>query len=281
MTLPLAGLVLLSAALHPLWNALVKRDASPAGAFLGLAAVLAAIGLVQVAAGGGAICPPPGTWPLLAASVAGQTVYGVALVTALRRGDLSAYYPLVRSSPVAIVAYGWLFEGQSYGWPLLAGIALVLAGGYALQTGPGRRVHDPRTLAAAVIAMLGTAVYSVADGAAMRHMTPEALLFWTQLGAIPPLTLGFRLAGAPIRGGGRGALPRALAGGAISYASYYLILLAYGLGGDVAAVASVRQASIPMAVLVGALWLGEPALGRRLGASLLVAFGIVLIVLGR
>ena len=33
-------MVLLSAALHPLWNAMIKRDASPEGAFVGNSAML-------------------------------------------------------------------------------------------------------------------------------------------------------------------------------------------------------------------------------------------------
>ena len=55
------------------------------------------------------------------------------------------------------------------------------------------------------------------------------------------------------------------------YVSYYLILWVYGHGGDVAAVTSVRQASIPFSVLIGGLWLKEPDMTRRLFASLILA----------
>jgi hypothetical protein len=63
------------------------------------------------------------------------------------------------------------------------------------------------------------------------------------------------------------------------YASYWLILKAYALGGEVAAVMSVRQASIPLSVLIGGFYLREAAMARRLGASLLLGAGIVVIVL--
>lgn len=282
MTPLVATLVLASAALHPLWNLLVKRDASPAGAYFGLAGTLVALALVHIWATGVALLPPAEAWNLLAVSALGQGLYGVALVAVLRRGDLSAYYPVVRASPVAIVSYGWLVQGQSYGWPMLAGIALVMVGGYRLQSAPGRRFDDPVALGAAVLAMLGAAIYSIADGAATKLVPPAVLLFWTQLGTLPLLLLGLPAAGMPLPL----RLPRripwaAMGAGCLCYASYYLILLAYSLNAPVAAVASVRQASIPLSVLIGALWLGERHLAGRLTASLVVAAGIVLIVLNR
>jgi hypothetical protein len=69
------------------------------------------------------------------------------------------------------------------------------------------------------------------------------------------------------------------AAGALAYTSYWLILTAYSLGGEVAAVTSVRQASIPISVLIGGVLLREGAVFRRLGASLLLAAGIVTIAL--
>ncbi|MCH7958387.1 MAG: hypothetical protein IIB63_12630 [Proteobacteria bacterium] len=45
-----------------------------------------------------------------------------------------------------------------------------------------------------------------------------------------------------------------------------------------AAVTSVRQASIPISVLIGGLWFKEPDMTRRLFASLILAAGIVVIV---
>jgi drug/metabolite transporter (DMT)-like permease len=281
MPLTLAALVLLSAALHPVWNVLIKRDASPAGAFLILGTTLVGVGVAHAVASGVALWPAAEVWPLLLASAAGQAVYGTALAVALRRGDLSAYYPVVRAAPVAVVAWGWLAQGQSYGWPLLLGIALVLAGGFLLQARPGRRLDDPVALAAAVVSMLGSAVYSVADGQAMRLAAPELVLVWAQGMALPVELLAFHLAGMPVRAGGARGWLRGAAAGVIAYASYYLILLVYQLGGSVAAVTSVRQASIPLSVLMGALWLGEGRMAGRLGASLVVAAGIVLIVVNR
>ena len=66
--------------------------------------------------------------------------------------------------------------------------------------------------------------------------------------------------------------------GAMAYVSYYLILLAFKWGGEVAAVTAMRQASIPLSVLLGGFFLREGAITRRLLAALLLAAGIVVII---
>ena len=67
--------------------------------------------------------------------------------------------------------------------------------------------------------------------------------------------------------------------GVLAYSSYYLILLAYQLGGDVAAVTAMRQASIPISVALGGLFLREGAMARRFFAAGLLALGIAVIAL--
>jgi uncharacterized membrane protein len=73
---------------------------------------------------------------------------------------------------------------------------------------------------------------------------------------------------------------RVLASGALSYVSYLLILLAFQAGGEVAVVSAIRQVSIPLSVLLGALVLNEKRFLVRLAWSLLLAGGVVIIILG-
>ena len=88
---------------------------------------------------------------------------------------------------------------------------------------------------------------------------------------------------------GRGALEHLFAGwrttpgrflcaGMLSYVSYCMLLVAFHLGGNVAAVASLRQISIPVSVILGAVVLGERRLLGRFGWSALLACGVVLIL---
>lgn len=285
MSLSLAAMVLLSALLHPLWNALIKRDPRPEGAFIGLVTLLLVFSGGHALIAGYDLLAIRRIWPLVLMSWGGQMLYGNALIHTLRHGELSAYYPIVRSSPLFVVAAGVLFLGEDYSWPLLAGIALVLSGAFAIQYRPGvRLLDDPRTLGIAVVALCGTGIYSIVDALAMRQVEPPVMFFWVEVLSLPSYILIFRYgigrkpewaalfswAGKPLRFIGIGL---------ICYVSYILILLAYGQGADVAAVTSVRQASIPISVLLGGLWLKEKSMARRLGASLVLSAGIVVIVL--
>ena len=72
-----------------------------------------------------------------------------------------------------------------------------------------------------------------------------------------------------------------LLAGVMAYGSYYLILLAFQLGGEAAAVTAVRQLAIPLSVILGGTMLREAELKRRLIGAVIVAVGVVLIILSR
>lgn len=285
MPIDIVALVLLSALLHPLWNALLKKGGRYESDFLVLTLLVALFAGVHAVVGGHDLASIVTIWPIWLASFAGQLLYGFFLVMTLRQGDLSAYYPIIRSSPALIVVVGFLFMGQRYSPLLLAGIGLVLVEGYQLQRRPGMRpFSEPRILACALLSMTGVATYSLADSEGVRHVAPSVLFFWVELSCLAGYLLLFRVTGdravhwnalflwlrRPLHG---------LAVGVLAYASYWLILEAYAQGGNVAAVTAVRQASIPISVVLGGMVLREGAMFRRLGASLLLAAGIVVIVL--
>lgn len=285
MPLDIVGLVLLSALLHPLWNALLKKGGQPESGYLVLTFLIALFAGTHALITGQDLTSIFTIWPLYLTSVAGQLIYGFFLVMTLRRGDLSAYYPIIRSSPALIVVVGFLFLGARYSPILLAGITLVLTGGFLLQYKPGLRLLDaPATLACAVLAMTGVAIYSLADSRGVRLIHPSVMFFWVEATCLVGYLFIFRLLGEySVRWTALYLwLRRPLsntAAGVMAYASYWLILKAFSLGGDVAAVTSVRQASIPISVLIGGVLLREGAVLRRFGASLLLAFGILVIVL--
>jgi drug/metabolite transporter (DMT)-like permease len=282
-----AVLVLVSATLHPIWNALAKRDQAPERVFFTL------LMLTTAFAGGHALLVGEDlsigrAWPYPLISAAGLALYGIALVLTLRRGDLSVYYPIIRSSPLFIVLVGVLLLGERYAISLLLGIALVLCGAFLLQYRPGARpLHDPPTLGLAVLGMAGSGTYSISDARGVQLVEPMFMFFWSGALALPVFAAFLWLLGQgraePAAAGLLNAWAtrpwRHLAVGLLAYGSYLLLLTAYKLGGDVAAVTSVRQASIPISVLLGGLLLEESGLPARLAWSLLLAAGIVVIVL--
>ena len=284
MPFDIALLVLVSATLHAVWNALLKGDADKEAAWWVFGLVLCGWALIHVLVGGYDLWAIEAVWPLIALSLCGQLLYGSGLVATYRHGDLSAYYPIVRSTPLIVVVIGVLFLGESYAWPVLGGIALVLMGAFLIQFRPGLRILDnPRALGFALLALCGTGIYALADARAVRAVPPPVVFFWIELLLIPIYMLMFRLYG---KGKVEQRGLRMLCSQPFKYAvlsllgyiSYYLILLAFSSGADVAAVASVRQASIPVSVLLGGLWLKESHLSMRLAASLMLVAGIVVII---
>ncbi|MBL4666204.1 MAG: EamA family transporter [Sneathiella sp.] len=285
MTLTITLLVLLSAALHPLWNVLVKKDPEPEAAFISMAFMIAFVGLIHGLVIGADFWLAPSQWKLVLISVAGQMLYSLALVATLKRGDLSAYYPIIRASPVFIVTFSFLFLGATYELPVLGGIFLVICGAVLLLYRRGvNLLNDTKTMLLAVLALCGTGIYSLSDSQLMQQIEPPVLFFWVQIFCWPLLALVYVFNGNKMPTAmGLGRIVRApllhLKLVTCIYGSYVLILLAYAQGGDVAAVTTVRQASIPLSVILGGYFLNEGAIARRLVASGILSLGIIAVVM--
>jgi drug/metabolite transporter (DMT)-like permease len=282
-----AIIVLLSAALHPVRDTILRGDPRPSTAYTAIILVVMLVSAIHVLSTGKNLLSVIEVWPLVGIAVTSMALYSLSLILTFSRGDLSIYYPITRSSPIFIVVVGVLFLGQNYTWTMLFGIGLVILGGFLLQYRFGQRLfYEPKTLFFALIVMASHGTGAIADGFAVRVIDPAVWFFWNWLLFSPLLMLLFhhvtsaRVQWPPFahwRQGWR----RYLAGGVALYVSYYLILLAFSQGGNVAAVTAVRQASIPFAVLIGGTLLAETGMMRRLMFSLVIVCGIVIIVFSK
>lgn len=289
MDLVVTILVLSSAALHPLRELWIKDDIYPEGLTFAVILQFGLLAGLHTLALGIDVRPVFAVWPLLLLSALGLFMYFFSVIATLRRGDFSIYYPIMRSSPLYIVIVGALLLGQRYSVDMLAGIALVLVGAFFLQYRRGAHFFsDPRTLTMAVLAMVGHGTLTLADAEAMRTVEPMAFLLVLYALFIPCSAVLFRLmkpADRPLLqhlfAGWRVTPVRYLLAGITSYVSYYLILKSFQLGGNVAAVSSVRQVSIPLSVILGGMYLREASMMGRLSWSMVLAVGVVIIILSR
>lgn len=277
-------LVLISAATHPLRDLTLKGARHPVSCYVGVSVIWVILAAVQTLLSGQSLSLPREVWPNIIISAAGLTFYYYGTLAALRRGNLSVYYPIIRSSPVAIVAASWLLFDQSYSLAALAGIALVIIGSLMLQKPAGGMMDDPRAFALACLAMLGSAAYSMSDAQAMQHVSAAPFLFYGYA-VMTPFLAGIRLWEARGHSAPFGELIRGwvqmpgkiLFAGITSYLSYLLILAAFSGGAEAAVVSAVRQASIPISVVLAAVFLGESRLMQRMAWASLIAFGILAI----
>lgn len=275
MTTAVFLLVLLGAALHASWNAVIKRGTDT----LRSSVVVAIMASGLAAAGLPFVEPPaPASWPFAAASVALQGLYWVGVAESYRIGDMSRVYPLMRgTAPLLVASLSITLFGDRIspvGW---AGVVTVSAGLLGLSlAGPGR--GEGRAIATALATAVVIAGYTIVDGIGVRRsgsaigytlwifvLTSPALVAWT-LWRRPAGVLRFE----------PHDLVFGLFGGVATLASYGIALWAMTRA-PVAVVASLRETSILFGTAIAALVLKERVEGRRIVAVAVIAAGTTLL----
>jgi drug/metabolite transporter (DMT)-like permease len=274
--------VLLAAAVHAGWNALIKRGRDPLfettliHAWVALPA-LAAVALLPLPGPTAALC--------LAASSAVHCVYYHALAAAYRNGDLSFAYPIMRGSApmfTALLAVALLGERPApAGW---IGIAAVCAGVLAIGLARARGVERDarrRSLGWALVTAATIVAYTLIDSTGARSApTPWTYVAW--LAAIEgPVMFAVVLARH-----GRPLLDYARERGAVPMAAGLASMLGYGVAlwamtrAPVALVAALRETSVLFALLIARTVLGERIGAMRWAGAAAIVAGVLALRLG-
>ena len=119
-------LVLLGAALHATWNALVKS-----GSDKQLDSIMIALGASVVALCGVAFVPLPhiGAWPYVLGSVMIHFTYFQLVGTAYKLGDIGLVYPLMRgAAPLIVATTSGAILGETLSPLMFAGVVFISAG---------------------------------------------------------------------------------------------------------------------------------------------------------
>jgi drug/metabolite transporter (DMT)-like permease len=269
--LSLAALVLVlgSAAVHALWNALLAdaddTHASTAVMLLAGVALFAPVAALTWDVDAAAV-------PYVLASGALELLYLGLLATAYARAELSFVYPVARgSAPVVVLVVSVPALGASVSAWQAAGV-LAVAAGVMLVRGLGAGRGADLALALGIGACI--AAYTLVDDHGLRHAAP-----------IPYLALVLAVAAVPyaatvgpsaIR---RAATGRALLAGAGMFGAYALALAALELA-EAAPVAALRETSVVMAA-VGAAVVGRARVpAARVAGACAVVAGAAAIALG-
>jgi drug/metabolite transporter (DMT)-like permease len=289
------ALVVLAAALHATWNAIVKSidDRLSMMAMLGLATAVVCLPVALLAT-----APPGDALPFLIGSIVVHGVYNLLLVALYGDTDFNQAYPLARGiSPPAVALFAVLVVGETLSAWQIAGLVVLSAGllGVALpgadrrQRGRGDGAASARSRRAvrlAVLTGLSIAAYTVLDGLGVRRcgtpfgyggwlfvaegMIVPVVWAWRRLrirdGAHPPGLRALRVPGDLVW--------RAAVAGVISVLAYGLVLWAQTRG-QLAIVAGLRETSVVFGAAIGATVFGERLGSRRIAASVLIAVGAV------
>jgi drug/metabolite transporter (DMT)-like permease len=272
-----AVLVLISAFLHALWNAVIKRERDPRSAGV---AVLAAAACVATAVAPFAAAPafPHATglsWALLAGVFEGS--YFAALGLALARGPLGPAYTVARGGAMLVTwPISVLFLGELFPMSAQFGVALVACGlGLSAMRSHERTTWTSLIWAAACAVCI--AGYHLSYKFALAASAEPKALFAVALACALPINLA-----CVGRGGATSAWYalrespyRLLFGGVTCTASFLLFLVALTSVGA-GAVLTLRNTSVLFAQLL-AVWSGERPTIRAIGGAALVAAGAFLL----
>jgi uncharacterized membrane protein len=290
-------IVLLSGILHAAWNLAGKHYRPSLSFFLVAEGSMAVLLLPLFWVYREALASvPTHFWILLPASCACQVVYYVGLAGAYRRGALSVMYPLSRALPVLLVALFALAVGRPVGAWAFIGMLMVTVGCLVLplHTFSGWSISSylsPATLLAG-LAALGTTAYTLLDDALLRILREQipnplsalsaAIAYAPALSLMNTVGLGLAVACSrnerdPWREVTRLYLGPAVFSGVGIWASYGLLLVAMGLVRDVSYVASFRQVSIPLGVMLGIVLLREPRYPPKMVGCLAITAGLILL----
>jgi drug/metabolite transporter (DMT)-like permease len=269
--------VLLSAALHASWNALVKSGSDP---FLDTVSVTTAIVAITSIVLPFLPAPLQGSWPCLIASVVIHVAYYGFLVLAYRAGDLSLVYPIMRGSAPAfsaLLAAALLDERPSWGgW---TGVFLV-SGGVLLLAADSPRSKGVR-LAPVVYALLNAGVivgYTLVDGVGAR-LSGNAFSYtgWMLLlTGVLVFLISLGLRGRQVAHHVLFQWKKWTLGGGFTFAAYSLALWAMTKA-PIAPVAALRETSIIFSALLALVVLKERITTLRCVSIAVVTAGTIAI----
>lgn len=291
-------IVLVSAVIHSAWNLLGKAKSSTPAFFclasLGTALIMSPF-LVWMTyfASQNALVIPNHFWQLLIFSGFFQMIYMAGLARAYQNADVGVVYPIARALPVLMVAsLSTLIAGHSM--PLLAwvGMIIVTLGCLLVPLTTLKNWHwkqyKNKGCLWALIAAIGTAGYSVIDKEALnllhasyQNQLPSPFLAIYFLGlqfSTTGLWLALGLCWSSYRKEMRFSWQyrkSALLAGIMMGVTYGMVLYAMTLTDNVSYVVALRQASIPIGVLLAVLILKEKWYLTRIAGAGIIFTGLV------
>ena len=276
--------VLGAAALHALWNSLVK---SASDKFLSSAVVALWCGVAAVVAA--LVLPRPAAvaFPFIVASAIIHIVYFMLVGQLYRSADLSVAYPIMRGlAPLIAAVIALATLGEAPGPIASLGVAALVAGVLAMGASgfAHGRINRPTILVALANSAV-IAIYSVIDGQGARLSgagAPFAFAYnsWADaLTALSYFPIILFLRGRAVVATFAQDWRRGLIGGLAAFFGYAIVVWAMTRA-PIAAVAALRETSVLFAAIIGVAVLGEPFHAQRAIGVLVILAGVILLRVG-
>jgi drug/metabolite transporter (DMT)-like permease len=270
--------VLLAAACHAAWNAVLKLRLDP---FRTIALIAIASAIVALPALPFVGVPPAKAWPWVIASVILHLGYYIGLTEAYRTGDMGQVYPIARgSAPLMTAGMSTTFLGEQLGLTGWSGIVTLIAGIFLISLHGGRDLAklDRRAIGFAFFTAVTICGYSLVDGVGARTAgnphSYSVMLF---------LLDGVMMAVFALLRNGKTTVTdmtshwkAAFVGGTLSLVAYWIAIWAMTVA-PIALVAALRESSVLFGAVIAVLFLKEPLQASRIVAACMIVAGLVLI----
>lgn len=270
--------VLLAAACHAGWNALIKGTLEPLAATILISVGAAVVSLAALAFVG---LPAFAATPWLLASVVVHLFYFAALAESYRVGDLGQVYPIARgSAPLMTATVATIFVGETLSTAGWIGIATLVSGVVLLSARGGQELSglNLRAVGFALFTGVTVCLYSIIDGVGGRaagNAPGYTLVLFASI-ALVMLPYGLWRGGGAIVLVMRARWSLGLAGGAMQILSYGIAIWAMTRA-PIAVVSALRETSVLFGTLIAVIVLKEQLRAARVLAALLIVGGLVLI----
>jgi len=286
MTAFALALVLLSAVAHASWNLIAKR-ASGGPTFNWLFDCLSVLVCLPLAIAQ-VIFQPSGVglveWTFVIGSGVLHLAYFLLLGQGYRWGDLSLVYPLARGLGPMLATIGAITLLGERPTPLaLFGAALIGIGVFVLAGDP-RRLHSSGASRSVVFALLTGVViagYTLWDKQAVSAVQMPPILYFYLFTVVRAMLLTpLALQRWPsVKEDWRMRRQHALGIAVLSPISYILVLYALAIS-PVSYVAPAREIGILLGAFMGARWLSESDVPRRMVGAVLMVLGVLALAFG-
>ncbi len=269
--------VLVAAACHASWNAIVRTRGDK---LVSITLVVAGAGLLAFPGLFFVPILPAAAWPFLVTSAIVHVGYNTSLALAYHHGELTKVYPLVRgSAPLLTLAISLLALHEAVGPGEIAGIIVLAVGIMLLALDGGSRAirAAPQVFLYAAATSLCITVYTLSDGLGARASgnANDYVIWLFVLDALPMLALVFIAKRQAFLAAVGDNWIVGLAGGALSLGAYWIVIWAMTVA-PIPIVAALRETSILFALLIGMLFVGERVTKVRAVSILLVVAGLAL-----
>jgi drug/metabolite transporter (DMT)-like permease len=269
--------VLAAAAMHAVWNAMLKTGGDR---FWWMTVLCVSQGMIAAAVCAFAPVPPAPAWPLILASAAVHLIYQLLLVRTYGAGDFSQAYPIARGTSPLLVAIGGAVVAGEVPTPISAAGIVLVAGGLLAMGRPDP--HRPARLLAAIGTGLSIAAYTVIDGVGAR-LAGHSLSYiaWMSVVWMGMTMIAYLLIRRPrLPNATLGVTAQAFTGGAVAFSGYAIVVWAMTQA-PMGLVSALRETSVVFAALIGRAFLGERLSRDRLAACAAITTGGALLALAR